>query len=207
MTNGTLTGSRHRKLMHGVLAAVALGFAAPAVYAQNNVKIGVINVARLLEQAPQSQAVNAKLQDEFAPRQREILAKRQQLQSQSDQFTRDAPVMGEEERLNLERQIRDKQRELQREENEYLEDLNIRRNEELSALQREVLQRVQAYATQEKFDLIVADALYYSSAIDITNDVLAALQQSANSSGQSSRSGASSNESSGGGGGRERGRR
>jgi outer membrane protein len=176
MMIGTLTASRHRTMLHGVVAALAIAAFAPAVDAQN-LKIGVINVARLLEQAPQSQAVNAKLQDEFAPRQREILAKRQELQTQSDTFTRDAPVMGEEERLNLERQIRDGQRELQRAENQYLEDLNIRRNEELGALQREVLQRVQAYASAEKYDLVVADALYYSNAIDITNAVLAALQQ------------------------------
>ena len=85
--------------------------------------------------------------------------------------------MGEEERLNLERQIRDGQRDLQRTENEYLEDLNARRNEELGKLQREVLQRVQAYASAQKYDLVVADALYFSSAVDITAAVIAALNQ------------------------------
>jgi outer membrane protein len=88
-------------------AVVASGVAS----AQGNLKIGVINVGRLLEQAPQSQAVNAKLQDEFAPRQRNIVAMRQKLQTQQETFQRDAPVMGEAERLDLERQIRDGQRE------------------------------------------------------------------------------------------------
>jgi outer membrane protein len=85
--------------------------------------------------------------------------------------------MGEAERLDLERQIRDGQRELQRNENEYVEDLNIRRNEEVGKLQREVLQQVQAYASTEKYDLIVADAIYFSPAVDITAAVLAALQK------------------------------
>jgi outer membrane protein len=154
-------------------AVVASGVAS----AQGNLKIGVINVGRLLEQAPQSQAVNAKLQDEFAPRQRTIVAMRQKLQTQQETFQRDAPVMGEAERLDLERQIRDGQRELQRNENEYVEDLNIRRNEEVGKLQREVLQQVQAYASTEKYDLIVADAIYFSPAVDITAAVLAALQK------------------------------
>jgi len=153
-------------------------FAAGPVNAQStNLKVGVVNVALLLEQAPQSQAVNEKLQDEFAPRQRDIVAKRQTLQTQSETFQRDAPVMGEDERLSLERQIRDGQRELQRAENEYLEDLNIRRNEELGKLQRALLQQVQEYARAAQYDLVVADVLYFSNAVDITAAVLAALQK------------------------------
>ena len=85
--------------------------------------------------------------------------------------------MGEAERVNLERQIRDGQRELQRAENEYVEDLNIRRNEEVGKLQREVVQRVQAYAQAQKFDLIVADAVYFSNTVDITDEVLKTLTE------------------------------
>ena len=43
--------------------------------------------------------------------------------------------------------------------------------------QRDVLQRVQAYASAKKFDLVVADAIYFSSAVDITADILAELQK------------------------------
>ena len=162
-----------------LIAALSLAaFATAAVNAQStNLKVGVVNVALLLEQAPQSQAVNAKLQDEFAPRQRDIVARRTTLQTQQETFQRDAPVMGEEERLNLERQIRDGQRELQRAENEYLEDLNIRRNEELGKLQRSLLQEVQDYARTAQYDLVVADVLYFSTGVDITAAVLAALQK------------------------------
>ena len=131
----------------------------------------------LLEQAPQSKVVTDKLQKEFEPRQKTILAARQKLQTQQETFQKDQAVMGEDERLNLERQIRDGQRDLQRTENEYLEDLNARRNEELGKLQREVLQRVQTYASAQKYDLVVADAIYFSSAVDITAAVIAALNQ------------------------------
>jgi outer membrane protein len=163
-----------------LLTAIALAVVATtstSVQAQSNLKIGVINVGRLLEQAPQSKAVTDKLQDEFAARQRDIVAMRNKLQQQTETFQRDQQVMGEAERVNLERQIRDGQRELQRTENEYVEDLNIRRNEEVGKLQREVLQRVQQYASAQKYDLIVADAIYFSNAVDITADVLKALEQ------------------------------
>jgi outer membrane protein len=110
-------------LKSSMIAALSLVvFAAGAASAQSaNMKIGVVNVAQLLQEAPQAKAVEDKLKDEFGPRQREITAMRQALQTQSETFQRDAPVMGEAERLNLERQIRDAQRDLQRAENEYVE--------------------------------------------------------------------------------------
>lgn len=163
-----------------LVAGVALAaFTAVPAAAQGNLKIGVINVGRLLEQSPQSEVVTKKLQDEFGPRQRELTAQEQRLRTQQETFTRDAPVMGEEERLNLERQIRDAQRDLQRTQNEYLEDLNVRRNEEVGKLQREVLLKVQEYARAQQYDLVLADAIFVSTAVDITDAVLAVLRPGA----------------------------
>ena len=159
-------------------AAIAVaGIASSAANAQANLKIGVINVARLIEQSPQSASVTKALQDEFGPRQRDITAMQQRLQTQQETFQRDAPVMGEAERLTLERQIRDGQRELERTQNVYLEDLNLRRNEELGKLQREVLQKAQEYARAQKFDLLLADPniIFASTAVDVTEAVLAIL--------------------------------
>lgn len=166
-------------LKSSMIAALFLAtLAAGAANAQSaNLKIGIVNVAQLLQEAPQAKAVEGKLQEEFGPRQREITAMRQRLQTQTETFQRDAPVMGEAERLNLERQIRDAQRDLQRAENEYVEDLNVRRNEELGNLQRVFIQQVQNYARSAQYDLILTDALYFSQGVDITPQVLAALQR------------------------------
>jgi outer membrane protein len=157
-----------------VLAVAAL--VSGVANAQGALKIGVINVSRLLEQSPQAEAVTKKLSDEFAPRQRDIQAAQTRLQQQQDRFQKDAPVMGEEERLNLERQIRDGQRDLQRTQNEYLEDLNARRNEEVGKLQRDVLLKVQDFARAQKFDLVLGDAIFVSTALDITDQVLTVLK-------------------------------
>lgn len=175
------------------LALSAVG----AAHAQSNLKIGVVNVAQLLEQAPQSAAVNDLLTREFQQRQSEILGLRQKLQTQTETFQRDSAVMGEDERVNLERQIRDGQRELQRTENEYLEDLNIRRNEEVGKLQRSLLQQVQAYARSAQYDIVLSDVLYFSSAVDITAAVLASMQREGGGEGAGSSSGAEREESGG----------
>jgi outer membrane protein len=90
---------------------------------------------------------------------------------------RDSAVMGADEREKLERELRDMQRDVERSQTQFMEDLNVRRNEELQRLQNTLVSRVRAYAEADGYDLIVADAVYFSDAIDITHDVLAALKK------------------------------
>lgn len=157
-----------------LIAAAAVAALGSGAASAQDLKIGVINVARLVEGSPQFAAARKKLEDEFGPRQRELAAMEQKLRGQQEQFQRDASVMGEEERLNLERQIRDGQREFQRAQNELVEDFNLRQNEELGQLQREVLTKAQQYAREEDFDLLLADqgVIFASTAVDVTAAVL-----------------------------------
>jgi outer membrane protein len=153
-------------------AAVAL----PVGAANAQAKIGVVNVARLLQEAPQAQAASQALENEFATRRRDLENQQKDLKAREDKLAKDGAVMAEAERRNAEKALRDGQRELARKQNEFLEDLNVRRNEALGQLQRTVLQEVQTYARSAGFDVVVADALYASQSVDITAQVLAALQ-------------------------------
>jgi outer membrane protein len=124
------------------------------------------------------------LEDEFSPRRREILNQQKDLKTKEEKLQRDGAVMAENERRNTEKDLRDGQRELQRKQNEYVEDLNLRRNEELGKLQRSLLLEVQTFARAGSYDLIVGEGvLYRSDALDITAQVLAALQSRAKTSG------------------------
>ena len=117
------------------------------------------------------------LEEEFAPRQREILAKQKEYQDLTEKVQRDVAVMGETERRNAEKDVRDLQREVVRLQNEYREDVNLRRNEELGNLQRLLLKEVQDYAQTAGFDLVVGDGvLFASNAVNITEMVLRAVE-------------------------------
>ncbi len=156
-----------------VLLCVALvcGLAMPAVAQQT--KIGVVSLQVIVERAPQTKAVMDALREEFAPREREILAKQKEIEDLQAKVQKDLAVMGETERRNAEKNLRDLQRDFQRLRSEYQEDSNLRRNEEFGVLQRSVLKEVQDYAEQQGYDLIVGDGvLYVSSAINITEEVL-----------------------------------
>jgi len=155
--------------------ALACAFASPA--SAQELKIGVVNIQALMEQAPQTKSAMDALQDEFAPRQREFTAKQKVFEDLQAKAQKDVAVMGETERRNVEKELRDLQREVTRLQNEFREDLNLRQNEELGKLQRSLLKEVQDYALQEGYDLIVGDGvLYASTSVNITDNVLQALE-------------------------------
>ncbi len=159
------------------IAAIALLFSVMLPAFAQEVKIGVVNVPVLMDQAPQARVAMAALEEEFQPRQRTILAKQTEFKELSDRVQRDIAVMGETERRNAEKELRDLQREVTRLQTEFQEDLNLRRNEELGSLQRSLLKEVQDYAQAAGFDLVVGDGvLYASTAVNITENVLRAME-------------------------------
>jgi len=159
------------------IAAIALLFSVMLPAVAQEVKIGVVNIPVLMDQAPQARVAMAALEAEFQPRQRAILAKQTEFKELSDRVQRDVAVMGETERRNAEKELRDMQREVTRLQTEFQEDLNLRRNEELGNLQRSLLKEVQDYAEAAGFDLVVGDGvLYASTAVNITENVLRAME-------------------------------
>ena len=155
--------------------ALVCAFALPAN--AQDLKIGVVNIQALMEQAPQTKSAMDALQEEFAPRQREFAAKQKEFEDLQAKAQKDVAVMGETELRNVEKGLRDLQREVTRLQNEFREDLNLRQNEELGKLQRSLLKEVQDYALQEGYDLIVGDGvLYASTSVNITDSVLQALE-------------------------------
>lgn len=163
-------------VIKSIAAALLLLVAAQPLTAQE-LKIGVVNVPLLMDRAPQTKVAMGALEEEFQPRQRDILAKQRELEELTAKVQRDIEVMGETERRNAERDVRELQREVTRLQTEFREDFNLRRNEELGNLQRSLLQEVQSYAQSSGFDLIVGDGvLYASSAVNITELVLQAME-------------------------------
>ena len=167
-----------------VALAVVLISTLSGVAAAQELKIGVVNIPVLMERAPQAKVAMDALQDEFAPRQRTIVAKQTEFEELTERVRRDFDVMGETERRNAEKDLRDLQREVTRLQTEFREDLNLRRNEELGKLQRSLLKEVQDYAQTTNYDLVVGDGvLYASSTINITELVLRAMEANFNATG------------------------
>ena len=165
--------------MHKIIRTLTLvGALVLSGLAQAEVKVGVVNTAKLMEQAPQAKAAISKMESEFAPREKELVALQREIKSKEEKLARDGAVMSEEARSRLERELVSKRREFKRGQDEFREDLNIRRNEELSKLQRYLYEAIVALAREEKYDLIVSEGVVYASdRIDITDAVLDRLKK------------------------------
>jgi outer membrane protein len=155
------------------ISAVALVSAASPVMAQG--KIGFVNTDRIFRDAAPAKAAQAKLEQEFARRQKELQDQAARLKALSERFEKEAPTLSEQERTRRQRELVESDRDLQRKDRELREDFNARRNEELQAVLERANRVVRDVAQQEKFDIIFQEAVYVNPAIDITEKVLRVL--------------------------------
>lgn len=156
-------------------ALLAAGVVSTAQAAE--MKIGVVNYSRLLQESPQAKTALDGIRAEFAPREREIQNQGTALKAREERLQKDAATMTEVQRSGAEKELRDGYRELQKKQAEVQDDFNARRNEEMSRLQRTLVEEVQAFAKAQSYDLILADGvIFVNPAIDITGAVLTSLQ-------------------------------
>jgi outer membrane protein len=153
-------------------AALTALLAVAATASAQELKLGYVSSERILRDSAPAKAATQKLEAEFSKRDRELQDLGAKLKASADRFEKDAPVLSEADRARRQRELAEMDRDLQRRQREFREDLNTRRNEELQGLLERAQRIVRRIAEQEKFDLIVQDAVYFSPRVDITEKVL-----------------------------------
>ncbi|OGI59045.1 MAG: hypothetical protein A2V58_08435, partial [Candidatus Muproteobacteria bacterium RBG_19FT_COMBO_61_10] len=139
-------------------------------------KIGYVNAAKVIDQAPQGEVALKKLEAEFGARDKELVATQNKIKQIEGDLEKNALMMKESDRRTKERDLLLLKRDLKRATQEFREDYNQRRNEELAVLQKIVYKAIVEIAKQEKYDLIMHEgAVYASDTIDITDKVLKTL--------------------------------
>ena len=162
--------SRHLPLV------VLLGSMAAAVPAQaQEFKAGFVNTDRVFREANTAKAAQAKLEQEFSRREKELIDMGNTLKTATEKFERDAPTLAESQRTTRQRQLVDQDRDFQRKRREFQEDLNARKNEELAQVLERANKVVKQVAEAEKYDVILQEAVYINPKHDITDKVLKAL--------------------------------
>src|ERR1700761_3711223 len=150
-------------------------------------KIGVVDYGRLVEESPQAKTALDSIRAEFTPRQRDLQNQQQTLKTKEEKLQKDGATMTEDQRQRSEKELRDSYRDLQRKQQEVQDDFNARRNEEMSRLQHVLIDEVRVYAKAQNFDLVIADGVIYSTpTLDITPAILTALQSHAPAAGKTS---------------------
>ncbi len=143
----------------------------------NESKIGWVSRSRILTEAPQVTDAKRKLEEEFSPREQELLQRQQDIRAKEEKLARDAAVVKKETVRNLEREIISNKRELKRLGEELREDFSIRQNDILNKLQNHTAEVIVKFAKDNKYDLVLADGVIFSSnKTDITNAILQILK-------------------------------
>lgn len=138
-----------------------------------DMKIGFVNVAKLLDLAPQSEDASRRLRGEFEPLEKELFAAQEKLKAKEERLARDGEIMSAGERQNLEREIRDGLRDLKRLDREFKEDFADRQREEMNVVQRTFMEAIQKMAEDENYDLILTEGVaYVAPDNDVTDRLL-----------------------------------
>jgi outer membrane protein len=161
-------------LFKGLLIAGLFGFVLNANAAE--LKIGYVQVDKILQDAPQTAESGKKLEREFTARTQELERLQKQIKDIETALDKDSLTMSEADRKNKERDSSNLKIDFQRKQRELREDVNLRKNEELGTLQDKINKAVTAVSEAEGYDLVVYGGVAYANKkIDITDKVLKSL--------------------------------
>jgi outer membrane protein len=149
----------HLFLVFTILAVFQTASAQEPAY-----KIGFVNTARVLKEAPQARRVEERLKAEFEPREAQLKQRRQEILALEDQLKSDA-TLSSNTRRKFEREIRLKVSQLK------------------FLLQQVISNVLKMQGDNDKFDLILTEGVsYVSDRIDITAQTIEMLKQLSDSS-------------------------
>lgn len=142
-------------------------------------RMGFVNTDRIFKEASTAKAAQAKLEQEFSKREKELVDLGASLKTLVDKFEREAPTLSESQKGSRQKQLLEQDRDFQRKRREFQEDLNSRKNEELQQVLERANKVVKQVAEAEKYDVVIQEAVYISPKHDITDKVIKALNNNA----------------------------
>lgn len=170
MAQPAKTASRKPALL---LSALLLAGAALA-QAPAPVRIGYVDMKRLLDNAPQVVAGRRKLEREFSTRDTALKADEQRLVD----LKQKQPGLAKPESDALQREIDALDRSIKRNREAMRAELKTRGDQELDRSWREINDAVVAFAREQGYDLIVPSPVVYASPkVDITDRILDRLRR------------------------------
>lgn len=159
-----------------LLALIAGTISCSASLAQaQEFKMGFVNTERIFREAASAKQAQAKLEQEFSKREKELMDAGNVLKAASEKLEREAPTLSESQRNSRQKQLVEQDRDFQRKRREFQEDLNARKNEEQQVVVERANRAVKQVAESEKYDVIFQEAVYVNPKHDITDKVIKAL--------------------------------
>lgn len=166
-----------RRLMI-TISFVALVLSAPlAMASSSNLKIGVVDLHKVLQESAQAKIISKRLEGQFKPRQAKLFSAQKQLKSDAEKLHRDATLLTAAQKTKLQNQIIQEQHSLEQSGAKYQEDLNKAQNQAMQEFFAKVKVALDKIAQQGEYDIILQkeNVPYSNSDMDVTKQLIAAL--------------------------------
>lgn len=152
-----------------------------ASVASAELKIGVVDIIRVLNESEEGKKAVAQLQSMLEERQKTLEEKQKKLQGLKEEFEKKRSVLSEDARKAKEDEIDRLGRELQRTAADYQVELQKKQNEFTQSMFKEIRQLINEYAQKEGYSLILEKAdqiiLFTTPEVDITDKIISIYNQ------------------------------
>jgi outer membrane protein len=155
----------------------------------SNVKIGVVDIQKLITESPQAADMQSAIEEEYAPRVRDIEAKESAFNETREKLQKDNLALSNDERQNTQLQLQRDQRELEFLIKSVQEDQQTTVAIESNKILVEILQEVEKFGRDNGYDLIINEGrmsqstilnggtVFKGASVDITNDIAIVLEK------------------------------
>lgn len=156
------------------LVVAALALSASFVSAQERVKIGFIDIQRVIAESQAGKRAKDRFQAQVKKAEGDLQKERQDLERIRNDIDKKGPLLKEEERRNMEADFQKRSVNLQRTLGDYQQDLRQKESQMMSDILKELEVIVNEVGKADKFTLILerSQILYSDQGIDITNKVI-----------------------------------
>jgi outer membrane protein len=139
-----------------------------------DLKIGVLDLNKIMMDSPQLAAAKVKLKSDFDKREKDILSAQQIFQKAVEDFNKNGPTMKADAQKNAQQDIVKQQKDLQDKQSKFQNDLNASQGAAMKDIVKKIEGIVNGIAADKKFDLILAKAgtAFNKPELEITDDVI-----------------------------------
>lgn len=168
-----------KKFLVAVLSFIFVLSAASFVKAE--VKIGVVDLYRVLNESEEGKKAVGELQSMLEQRQKTLEEKQKKIQTLREEYEKKRSVLSEDARKAKEEEIERLGRDLQRTVADYQVELQKKQSEITQSMLKEIRQIINEFAQKEGYNLILDKAeqiiLFTTPEVDITDKIISLFNQ------------------------------
>ncbi len=161
--------------MKKIVAVIVLAFlVTPAMLSAKRMKIGYVDMQRVLQESKRGQTLMAHLQKEKELKEEDLKMKQQEIKQMKDELDKTGSLLSPDKRKEKEQELLQKMQDFQNLMAQYQAELQQKQNEYTQQAVDEVKDIIAKYAKKHGYDLILLKdvILYMPDKYDITDEII-----------------------------------